>query len=428
MIMKEIPVHCAHDTLIPLEKLVPNPRNPNKHPQGQIQLLSKIIEAQGWRAAITVSKRSGFIVRGHGRLEAARTLGCEVAPVDFQDYASEAEEWADLIADNRIAELAETDDDLLKTLLQEINSFDLDTTLSGYSDEELLSLLAGMETTEALTDEDDAPEPPEAPVSSKGDLWLLEQHRLLCGDSTKKENLDLLMGEEKAAMIFTDPPYNVSYGSSKKNKSSKAILNDNLGDGFERFLYEACRWMISFCEGSVYICMSSSEIHTLQKVFQAAGGHWSTFLIWAKDHFTLGRSDYQRQYEPILYGWKEGGAHFWCGARDQGDVWFFDKPRVNDLHPTMKPVALVKKALNNSSKPGYVILDPFAGSGSTLIACEKANRKGRLIELDPKYCDVIVRRWQAFSGKAAFHQGDNRTFDEVARERVGDAAQSNSSI
>ena len=163
--------------------------------------------------------------------------------------------------------------------------------------------------------------------------------------------------------------------------------------------------------------MSSSEFHTLQRAFAAAGGKWSTFVIWAKHTFTLGRADYQRQYETILYGWKEGTDHFWCGAREQGDVWFFDKPVRNDLHPTMKPVALVERAIRNSSKSRDVVLDPFGGSGSTLIACEKAGRQARLVELDPRYVDTIVLRWQEFSGATVILDGDGRSFEEIAAER-----------
>ena len=168
--------------------------------------------------------------------------------------------------------------------------------------------------------------------------------------------------------------------------------------------------------------MSSSELHTLQRAFAAAGGKWSTFVIWAKNTFTLGRADYQRQYEPILYGWKEGSDHYWCGARDQGDVWFVDKPVRNDLHPTMKPVALVERAIRNSSKTRDIVLDPFGGSGSTLIACEKAGRQARLIELDPKYVDTIILRWQEFSGGTATLDGDGRSYEEIAAEREAVAA------
>jgi DNA modification methylase len=228
-----------------------------------------------------------------------------------------------------------------------------------------------------------------------------------------------------ADMAWTDPPYNVDYGSSAKDKlrrKNRPILNDNLGSGFEAFLHEACANILRVTKGAVYVCMSSSELHTLQRAFTAAGGKWSTFVIWAKHTFTLGRADYQRQYEPILYGWREGHDHYWCGARDQADVWFFDKPVRNDLHPTMKPVALVERAIRNSSKSRDIVLDPFGGSGSTMIACEKAGRQARLIELDPKYCDVIVTRWQEFSGGAATLDDGGRTYDDIAAEREAVAA------
>ena len=218
-------------------------------------------------------------------------------------------------------------------------------------------------------------------------------------------------------MTFTDPPYDVDYGNSAKDKlrgKSRKILNDNLGEGFEQFLYDACVNILAVTKGGVYMCMSSSELHTLQRAFREAGGHWSTFVVWAKNTFTMGRADYQRQYEPILYGWKEGTDHYWCGARDQGDVWFVDKPARNDLHPTMKPVALVERAIRNSSKTRDVVLDPFGGSGSTLIACARSGRSARIVELDPRYCDVIVRRWRNQGGEAATLDGDGRTFDEVA--------------
>ena len=175
-------------------------------------------------------------------------------------------------------------------------------------------------------------------------------------------------------------------------------------------------------KGAVYICMSSSELHTLYRAFTGAGGHWSTFVIWAKNTFTMGRADYQRQYEPMLYGWKEGTTHFWCGARDQGDVWFIKKPHVNDLHPTTKPVELIERALLNSSKTRDTVLDPFAGSGSTLIACEKTGRQARLLELEPHYCDVMVQRYLEYGGKDATLEGDGRTFHEIAESRKGAAA------
>jgi DNA modification methylase len=218
-----------------------------------------------------------------------------------------------------------------------------------------------------------------------------------------------------------DPPFGVNYESRSKKKLK--LLNDNLGSHFEGFLRAACTNVLAVTDGAVYICMSSSELDTLKKAFTAAGGHWSTFLIWAKNRFTLGRSDYQRQYEPILYGWREGCRHYWCGARDQGDVWFVNRPQVNDLHPTMKPVALVERAIANSSQGRARVLDPFAGSGSTLIACEKTGRQARLMELDPRYVDVAVRRWQDFTGAEAVLEADGRSFTAIAEERRGSVEQ-----
>ena len=219
-------------------------------------------------------------------------------------------------------------------------------------------------------------------------------------------------------MVFTDPPYNVDYAPEDAQGRARRIANDNLGAAFGPFLKQVCAHLVACSEGAIYICMSSSELHTLAQAFREAGGHRSTFVIWAKDRFTLGRSDYQRQYEPILYGWPEGKPHYWSGARNQGDVWNIARPFVNDLHPTMKPVELGERAIGNSSRRGDAVLDAFGGSGATLIACEKAKRKGRLIELDPKYVDVMVKRWQEYTGKEGTLAGEGRTFARIAEERA----------
>jgi DNA modification methylase len=254
---------------------------------------------------------------------------------------------------------------------------------------------------------------------------LLGEHRLLCGDATAAADMERVLNGQLVDMTFTDPPYNVDYGSSAKDKvrgNKRKILNDNLGTGFEAFLQDACANILGVTKGAVYVCMSSSELHTLQRAFTASGGKWSTFVIWAKSTFTLSRADYQRQYEPILYGWRDGHDHYWCGARDQGDVWFVDKPARNDLHPTMKPVALVERAIRNSSKSRDIVLDPFGGSGSTLVACEKAGRQARLVELDPRYCDVIIQRWQEWTGEQATLEGNGRSYEDIAVERAAAAA------
>ena len=322
--------------------------------------------------------------------------------------------------DNRAHENAAWDEALLGLEFKDLLAEDFDLELTGFTDAELDRLLRAAMADEGADEEDDIPEPPEEPVSRPGDMWLLGPHRLLCGDATVITDLDRLMAGQKADLCFTDSPYNVDYAGgpgAEREGRGRRIMNDALGDGFERFLYDACVGIIAYTAGAIYMCMSSSELHTLQKAFVAAGGHWSTFIIWAKDRFTIGRSDYQRQFEPILYGWPEGATHHWCGARDQGDVWFIDRPSHNDLHPTMKPVGLVERAIRNSSARGGLVLDPFGGSGTTLIAAERTGRIARLIELDPKYCDVIVERWQAETGRAAVLDGDGRSFAEMREQR-----------
>jgi DNA modification methylase len=390
--------------LWPIERLRPYERNPRTHSAAQVDQIAASMIEFGWTNPVLVDEQGG-ILAGHGRLLAARKLGLAEVPVIRFEQFSEAQKRAYRIGDNQLALNSTWDEPLLaeETGWLRDEKFDLD--LLGFDASELERLLA-LADGEAASEEaeDEVPEPPEDPVSRPGDLWVLGNHRLLCGDATILADVERVLGGQLADMTWTDPPYNVDYANTPKDKlrgKHRPILNDNLGGGFEAFLLDTCVNILGVTKGAVYVCMSSSELHTLQRAFAAAGGKWSTFVIWAKSTFTLGRADYQRQYEPILYGWKDGADHYWCGARDQGDVWFFDKPVRNDLHPTMKPVALVERAIRNSSKSRDVVLDPFGGSGSTLIACEKAGRQARLVELEPKYCDVIVQRWQEFSGGAA---------------------------
>ena len=318
------------------------------------------------------------------------------------------------LLDNRSHDETSWDLDLLGLELLDLKGMGIDLDLTGFDFDEIDELLARA-SGEGLTDEDSVPDVPEMPVSVPGDLWILGKHRLLCGDATLASSCEAVLEKGMADLTFTDPPYGVDYQGKTKRKLK--IQNDNLGASFESFLLKACQNLLAVTKGAVYICMSSSELHTLQKVFHAAGGHWSTYVIWAKNTFTLGRSDYQRQYEPILYGWKEGIPHYWCGSRDQGDVWFMNRPQVNQLHPTMKPVELVSRAIENSSKGRDVVLDPFGGSGSTMIACEKTGRQARLIEVDPRYVDTAVIRWQEFTGLEAVLNRDGRSLREVALQR-----------
>jgi len=400
----------------PISRLIPYSRNPRKNDHA-IADMAEAIRTYGFRIPI-LAKSTGEICDGHLRYKASLQLGLAEIPVLLADDLSDIQIKAFRISVNRSATWAEWDDDLLRLELEDLMQADFDLALTGFDDDEIAELLAGEETTtEGQTDEDATPEVPETPVSKPGDVWIMGQHRLLCGDSTDAASYDTLLGNERVAMIFQDPPYNVDYANTPKDKlrgTHRPILNDNLGDGFQDFLLAAFKPALARCDGAIYVAMSSSELDTLQSAFRAAGGKWSTFIIWAKHTFTLGRSDYQRQYEPILYGWPEGATRHWCGDRDQSDVWQIKKPHKNDLHPTMKPVDLVERAIRNSSRPGDVVMDPFGGSGTTLIAAEKSGRQARLIELDPKYADVIVRRWQSYAGAQAVREADGVTFDDLA--------------
>ena len=406
--------------LWPIDQLRPYERNPRTHSEAQVDQIAASMVEFGWTNPILIDENAG-ILAGHGRLLAARKLGLAEVPVIRFEHLSEAQKRAYLIADNQLALQAGWSEELLAQELAWLRDESFDLDLIGFDATELERLLA-IADGEAESDgaEDEVPEPPEDPVSKPGDLWVLGNHRLLCGDATVLADAERVLDRQLADMTFTDPPYNVDYANSPKDKlrgKHRPILNDNLGGGFEAFLLEACVNILSVTKGACYICMSSSELDTLPKAFRQAGGRWSTFVIWAKNTFTLGRADYQRQYEPILYGWKDGNDHYWCGARDQGDVWFFDKPVKNDLHPTMKPVALVERAIRNSSKSRDIVLDPFGGSGSTLIACQKTGRQARLMELDPNYVDTIVLRWQEFTGGTASLNDDGRSYEEIAAGR-----------
>jgi DNA modification methylase len=397
-------------------KLIPYARNARTHSDSQVAQIAASIAEFGFTNPILAGS-DGVIVAGHGRLAAAQKLGIATVPVVILDHLTPTQRRALVIADNRIAENAGWDDAMLQVELAALQDDNFDLSLTGFDADALADLLAGEETTtEGDTDEDSVPDVG-PPITRPGDVWLCGNHRVICGDSTDASTYDALMAGEIADMVFTDPPYNVDYANTAKDKmrgTDRPILNDNLGAGFHDFLLAALTPTLAHCRGGIYVAMSSSELDVLQSAFRTAGGKWSTFIIWAKHTFTLGHADYQRQFEPILYGWPADGTRHWCGARDQGDVWNIKKPHKNDLHPTMKPVELVERAVRNSSRPGDIVLDSFGGSGTTMIACEKSDRKARLIELDPKYVDVIVRRWQDYAGAKAIRQSDGVAFDALS--------------
>lgn len=407
--------------------LITNPGNPRHHSKRQIEKISKSIATFGFLIPVLID-RQGNIIAGHARVQAAELLELNEIPTISVDHLTQTQVKAFMIADNRLSELSVWNEELLSGLLKELSvAVDLDFDLQdiGFTHNEIELRIESLDSDAACRpDPDDqltdtAGEPP---VCCNGDLFILGQHRVMQGDATSIANIEKLMNGQRAAMTTIDPPYGVNYGHSAKDNirgtTHRPILNDNLGDEFGSFLEQVCINILSVTDGGIYICMSSSALHTLYNAFVKAGGHWSTFIIWAKQTFTIGRADYQRQYEPILYGWRKGVDRYWCGDRDQGDVWFINKPVKNDLHPTMKPVELIMRTIGNSSRRGEIILDTFLGSGTTLIAAERTGRICYGMELDPRYVDTIIRRWQQHTGENAVHAASGRTFNDMAEKGV----------
>jgi len=383
---------------VPITKLNPWAQNPRKN-ETAVEKVVESIRRFGFGAPI-LARPNGEVIAGHTRLKAAERLGLDRVPVRYLDL-DPADAHLLALADNKLAEIAEWDQELLATILRDVAPEE--AALAGFGAEELAELLAELETPRTyLTDPDDVPDTPEQPVTKPGDLWIMGRHRLLCGDSTRPEDVERLVDGQKMAMVFTDPPYNVDYVGGTKD--ALRIRNDSMSEeDFSRFLLAAHEAMLSHTEpgGAIYVCHADTAGHTFRHSLVEAGWLLKQCLIWVKQNFVLGRQDYHWQHEPILYGWAPGAAHRWFGDRKQSTVWPVDRPRRSEEHPTMKPVELVERALLNSSAPGARVLDPFGGSGTTLIACEKFGRSAYLMELDPHYCDVIIQRWQEFTGETA---------------------------
>ncbi len=381
--------------------LIPYAKNSRTHSDEQVAQIAASIKEFGWTNPILVDGKNG-IIAGHGRLLAARKLGHTQVPVIELTGLTDLQKKAYVIADNKLALNAGWDNDLLTLEIKELTEEGFDTSLLGFDADELDALLEP-EQVEGLTDEDAVPEVPEEPKTKLGDIYQLGNHRLMCGDSTSIDAVDKLMEGQKADMVFTDPPYGVDYKGI--NNDSRDGLEDLLRSAFGNFLAS------SKSGASIYCFHSDRCADVFHKVFREFF-HFSSMIIWAKNSLTLSQTDYQSQHEPCLYGWMNNGKHSWYSDRKQTSVWKFDKEKVIG-HTTPKPVGLVEKAINNSSKSGDLILDLFGGSGSTLIACEKHNRHARLMELDPKYCDVIVKRWEDFTGKKAELVSTNETVAEI---------------
>lgn len=402
-----IEIKCSYKKLVPIQDLKPHPRNRNKHPKEQIDRLAKIVKYQGIRSPIKVSNLSGYITAGHGRLDVFKKLKLKEVPVDFQDYENEEQEYADIQADNAIASWAELDLSGINADVPELGP-DFDIDLLGIKD----FALEPAEKFAPGCDDDEVPEIKESFVKP-GDIWQLGRHRLMCGDSTSIDAVEKLMAGEKADLWLTDPPYGVSYADKneflnslgKPNSITKRIENDHKSlDEMKVFWTNCAASAFAVCsEKSAYYwfaCQGGDQMMMMMMSLGDGGWQVKHELVWVKNNHVLGRTDYSYKHEPIIYGWKRGGTHEYFGGF-QTSVLEFDRPQSSKLHPTMKPIELLERLIENSTKSQYKVLDLFGGSGSTLIACEKTNRTCFMMELDPHYVSVIIERWQKYTGNKA---------------------------
>jgi site-specific DNA-methyltransferase (adenine-specific) len=381
--------------------LIPYAKNSRTHDDAQVAQIAASIKEFGWTNPILVDGDKG-IIAGHGRLMAARKLGMTEVPVIELKDLTPTQKKAYIIADNRLALNAGWDNQLLTIELNELLADKFSLDLLGFNADELNALLNPVEINEGLVDEDEVPEPPPEPITKLGDVWILGNHRLMCGDSTQIDQLEKLCNGRPVDMWLTDPPYNVAYEG--KTKDALTIKNDSMSDdSFRQFLrdsYVAADVVMK--QGAVfYIWHADSEGYNFRGAAHDTGWKVRQCLIWKKSTIVMGRQDYHWKHEPCLYGWKEGAGHLWAADRKQSTILEFDKPSRNGEHPTMKPVALFEYQMLNNTKGGDIVLDSFGGSGTTMIAAEKNGRVGYLMEFDPKYCDVIVKRWENFTGKTA---------------------------
>lgn len=375
--------------LVPIEKLVPYVNNARTHSPEQVNKLRSSLREFGFINPVIIDRDYG-VIAGHGRILAAKEENIKEVPCVFADHLTEAQKKAYIIADNRMAMDAGWDEELLRVEIEALQSEAFDLSLTGFDEKELSDLFK--DDTDVEDDDFDVDsELKEPAVTQMGDVWTLGRHRLVCGDSTKEETYDVLMQGQKANLVITDPPYNVNYeGTAGK------IKNDNMADDkFYQFLLDAFLNMekVMANDASIYVFHADTEGLNFRKAFSDAGFYLSGCCIWMKPSLVLGRSPYQWQHEPCLYGWKKKGKHQWYSDRKQTTIWSFEKTKKNTDHPTMKPIPLLAYPIKNSSMSNTLVLDPFGGSGSTLIACEQTDRSCYTIELDEKFCDVIVKRY-----------------------------------
>jgi len=402
-------------TQIPVESLIPYVMNSRTHSDAQVTQIAASIKEFGFLNPIIVDGSNG-IIAGHGRLLAAKKLGMEKVPTVEASHLTESQRKAYVIADNKLALNADWDIQILSTELAALQETDFDLNLIGFDSDELAKLLEP-EKVDGLTDEDEVPDLPDNPITKPGDIWIMGNHRLMCGDSTSIEHIEQLCGQ-LVDMWLTDPPYNVAYEG--KTKDALTIKNDSMGDDqFRQFLrdsYVAANTIMK--SGAVfYIWHADSEGYNFRGAAKDTDWKVRQCLIWKKQSMVMGRQDYHWQHEPCLYGWKDGAGHLWSSDRKQTTILEFNRPSKSEKHPTMKPVELFEYCMLNNTKGGDIVLDSFGGSGTTMIAAEKNGRIARLMEIDTKYCDVIINRWQDFTGKQAVLESSNKTFAEVSVEK-----------
>jgi len=387
--------------LRPVQSVRPYEQNPRLN-DGAVEAVARSLREFGFRQPIVVDP-DGVIVAGHTRWKAAQQLGLTEVPVHVARGLTPAQLKAYRLADNRTGEIAEWDLKLLPIELADLGAMDYDLGLLAFDEDELARIL-NPDGRDGLCDPDDVPELPDEAMTQPGDLWVLGEHRLLCGDSTKPDHAARLMDGSLARMMFTDPPWNIAIGqdSNPRHRQRRGLVNDNLpAEEFQKFLAGFVSTFRPCVTGDVYCVLGASEWPTLDRIFRDNGYHWSATVIWAKDTFVLGRSKYHRRYEPIWYGWHSNSKSSFGSRRDLDDVWEIARPKRSEEHPTMKPVELVIRALQNSSRAGDIVVDPFGGAGSTLIAAEQTGRRACLMEIDPLYCDTIMQRFEKFSGQKA---------------------------
>jgi DNA modification methylase len=410
--------------LWPIDQVIPYARNARTISTAAVDKVAASIHEFGWRQPIVVDTQR-VIIAGHTRLKAAQKLGFTEVPVHVADNLTPAQVKAYRLMDNRSHDETSWDFELLGPELLDLQNLGFgNLELTGFDQNEIADFLAGVTSPgkTGLTDDDEAPALQAAAVCQRGELWRMGAHRLLCGDATLEADLKRVMGSGLADLVVTDPPYNVDYVG--KTKDALKIKNDQMSDSaFYQFLLAVHQNLASVTRdgGGIYVFHADTEGLNFRAALRDAGWKLAQCCVWVKQTLVMGRQDYHWQHEPILYGWKPGAGHKWYTDRKQTTVWKFDRPSRSPDHPTMKPVDLVAYPIINSSKPGSVVLDAFGGSGSTLIACAKNGREARLLEIDPKYCDVIIRRWQEWSGEKALNE-ENRSFEEVSSERLEVAA------